>query len=231
MIFSLKNNSDRDILLKSVLCVFCAAAVMLLLVRHTVPSLSDDKSYGGSVLLMLPGSADDVRNFQRWQVLNQPSSIFGYNSGGIFSALLPEKVKNVIPQMPHFSGEGFRKPSLAMPEYALIPLKTEKRSSVRNFLHKEYFPAAKNIGNTGVQVFDEKGNECTVLQDLPQVSGAGTLLIRAEKGIAGVSLRIMESSGSREFDYKAAAALEQKALQGVPLSGVLAVWPESKGGK
>lgn len=231
MIFSLKNDSDQSILLKSIACVLCMAVLVLLLVRHAAPALPDDRSYGGSVLLMLPEKSSDISNFKRWQMLNQPGNIFGYNSGGVFSALLPKSVKEVLPEIPHIAYVLEHKPALLMPEYAVIPLKFEKSSARRSVLPTGMYKKISQTDHSGIPVFDAKGNICAVLNDLPVVSAGGALLIRSEKGWAGPVFRIIESSGNREFDTAATAALENIARQGSEFSGVLAVWPELRGEK
>lgn len=231
MIFLLKNSSDQSILLKSALWVFCAAALILLLVRHTVPVLSEDRSYGGSVFLMLPGKEGDIKNFIRWQMLNQPGSIFGYNSSGIFASLLPEKIKNTIPGIPHFADIREQVPKLVMPEYAVIPLRTEKSMTARSVLPVIMVEKIKKAEYAGIPVFDSEGNVYTMLQKLPEVAAGGALLLRAEKSWTGTAFRIIESSGSREFDNQVVSALENKSRQGEKFSGILAVWPELRSEK
>ena len=206
-----------------------AAVVILLFVRHTAPVLSDEKYYGGSVMLMLPGNKNELRNFYRWQMLNQPSNIFGYNSSGVFSALLPEKLRSVMPGISTFTDIISKAPESVLPANAVVPLKLEKSEKTGSFFKVllPVLPPQERCDD--VPVFDNNGAICAVLHGLPTVSDGKNLLLKAEKNWAGTSFRIVESSGSMEFDRKAADALEQKAREGVGFSGMLAVWPKNGG--
>ena len=227
---AIADKSEDLLLIKSLLIVTVVVAAGLVLLRHASPVEKEKKFFGGGVSLLLAHNETDAREFRRWAELNNPANVFGYNSAGIFTRAVPRKVALELPKVRSANAhvpesELYRQKELETPEFTMEKsILPETRVELSNLQKKTPF-SFKNI-----PVFDEKGNVAAYLETLPETNMMNTLLIRCVKGSLGSEFRVMESSGDVAFDRTVIRELEKFAAQGKVFSGILAVWPESKGG-
>ena len=225
---SLKHiTAEEKLLLKSLCYVVGGTLFVLFFMRYSAPVKEYDKAYGSGVRLLLAKNDADVSNFSRWAELNNPSHIYGYNSAGIFTRSLVTEKKL---QLPGVKGVMTEK-ELPLPE---IPASESMTVVLENNPLQPQLAAAKKEGQTKtvssrIPVYSGQGE---VLFEVDPVNGennSGTLLIKAENSVLGPRFRVIESSGSQQFDARITEALKQKVREGQRFSGTLVVW--SGGGK
>ena len=214
--------AEEKLLLKSFACIAGGTLLVLFFMRYSAPVKERDKAYGSGVRLVLAKNAADVSNFSRWAELNRPSNVYGYNSAGIFTrALVTEKKL----QLPGVKGVVTEK-GLPLPE--IPPAESMAVVLEKNPLQPQ-LAAAKKEGqaktvSSRIPVYSGQGE---VLFEVDPVNGennSGTLLIKAENSVLGPRFRVIESSGSQQFDARITEALKQKVREGQRFSGTLAVW-------
>ena len=206
------------------------AALFLLFLRHADPEPEEKKAYGGSVRLMLAGSAADASAFQRWAELNKPSNIFGYTSAGIFSRSVAFPVREHLPAVRSFQPYEHPYPVPEMPQPGTVAMNLEKRISGNLLASAAPVVVSGSFPESRIPVFSE-GGEILFNLELSAAKIENPLLIKAEPGILGTRFQVVSGSGDKEFDNQVRTLLEEKVRKGAALDGVLAVWPRNGGGK
>ena len=217
-------------MMKSLLAVLLITAAVLLFMRHAVPVEKEKKFFGGGVSLLLAHNEDDIKAFQRWAKINDPASVFGYNSEGIFTRSVVRKaplqlpvVRTGIPDIPESAL--YQQMKLEIPL-----LEMEKNLRAQGRLAEVKKEDKKPFRFNGIPVFDEKGGEVARLDSLPGTNMINALLLKCVEQMTGTTFLVIESSGDRKFDKNVVSELEKLAAGGRRFSGVLALWPESRGG-
>lgn len=216
--------AEEKLLLKSIGCVVGTALFVLFCMRYSAPGKERDKAYGSGVSLLLAKNAADVSNFSRWEELNRPSNVYGYNSAGIFTrALVTEKQL----QLPGVKGVMTEKelPLPEIPAAESMAVVLEKNPLQPQLVVSKREETPKGFVAAQIPVYSEQGE---ILFEVGAVKGeksSGTLLVKVENSVLGPRFRVIESSGNQQFDDRITDALKQKVREGQRFSGVLAVWP------
>lgn len=217
-------------MIKSLLIVLLLAAAGLVFMRHSVPGGEEKKFFGGSVSLLIARNEADTRAFQRWAALNDPASVFGYNSEGIFTRSVARR-KTL--QLPVVRSGLTETPESVLYHSVKIGIPRLEMGEIRRSpgrLAKVTTPEMTPFLSGGTPVFDEKGNVLCRLDSLPPTGMINVLLLKCTSDVTGRSFQVIESSGDRKFDESAVSELEKISAGGREFTGMLALWPESRGG-
>lgn len=223
-----QDNIENILLLKSIVCVLLIAGGVLLLMRHAAPEKEKSKFYGGGVSLILAHTPEDASDFRRWAELNDPGRIFGYQSAGIFFQAIDRKPSLTLPAVRVIRRENYDTPFYQPAAQKSISLEIERRNDPVTVTRADRAEKKRSFSAGGVPVYDEKGNLTARLEGIPHTNMINALLIRIRKNMAGAECRVIESSGDRIFDNRVAGALGRLLEKRDDLSGILAVWPDSK---
>lgn len=224
----LKSGSDRAIWIKSVLIVAAIAALLLWGTRHVAPAAPKTSSSDVRVFLLTSRGGEEGAFLERWAKLNDPGSIFGYDSSGRFTALFPRKDREAAPPVFSDRPASAFTPGLTVPEYPLPRTGVNPALSVVPLPlldggAKEKLPLAE-----GAVVYDETGKVRLSLPGLRGNTPRGPLMLRAERTLGGIEFRIVGPSGNDEFDRSALEELGRRVSQGGSFAGILTVWGGGK---